>query len=240
MIYVITFLSTLIAGFIQSVSGFGAGIIIMSVLPYFFTVLQASAICNFISIFLCAMITLNYKEHIKKELIVKPGIFFIIGATLAIYFSKSLNLEFLKLILGLFLIFLAFYFMLFNDKVQIKANLLTMFICGFGSGFCDGLFSIGGPLMVLYFLGLLKRKEEYLATISAFLLIVCCYNLSLRILWGIFTASLLVFSFLGILGVFIGVNLGNRVVNKIDVIMLKRITYLLIGVSGLTTFISAL
>ncbi|MBS5111800.1 MAG: sulfite exporter TauE/SafE family protein [Coprobacillus cateniformis] len=240
MIYFIIFTTTILAGFIQSVSGFGAGIVIMSILPYFFSVLQASAICNFISIFLCASLACRYRNFVQKKYIPFPGLFFILGATLAIYISTSLDVRFLKIILGLFLLFLAIYFVLFSHKVSIKANYITMFLCGFISGVCDGLFSIGGPLMVLFFLSLTKSKEEYLGTMSAFLLIVCCYNLGLRIYWNIFTIRLLPYSILGVIAVYIGLKLGNKVVDKIDDELLKKLTYGLIAVSGFITFITAI
>lgn len=79
-----------------------------------------------------------------------------------------------------------------------------MFLCGFVSGVCDGLFGIGGPLMVLFFLALTNSKDEYLGTISLFFLIVCSYNLIFRIVHGIFTLQLLPYALLSLIMVFVG------------------------------------
>lgn len=240
MIYAITFFTSLLAGVIQSVSGFGAGIIIMCILPYFFGILSSSAICNFISVFLCILLVFRYRHNVRKEYLIWPAIFFLFGATLSIYFSTQLDLSFLKVILGLFLVILAIYFSLLSKRVKIQANILSMFLCGFLSGILDGLFSIGGPLMVLFFLTLTESKEEYLATISTFLLITCVYNLFLRVFWGIFTFELLPYALFGTFGVFIGFVFGSKIVDKINGEILKKMTYILISISGIITLVSSI
>lgn len=240
MLYVAIIISTLLAGFIQGVSGFGAGIVFMSIIPYFLSVISSATISNCMSVFLNVMMTYYYRKSIKMNLLLVPSIFFILGGTISILFVTKINTDFLKLFLGIFLIVLAVYFILFSNKIKIKANILTMFICGFISGICDGLFGIGGPLMVLFFLSLTHSKEEYLGTISMFFLIVCTYNMILRIFRGIFTISLLPYAILSIFMVFIGLQIGNRVVCKIDDQLLKKLTYVLIGVSGFITFVTAL
>lgn len=240
MMYIAFVISTLLAGFIQGVSGFGAGIVFMSIIPYFLSVISSATISNFMSVFLNLMMSYHYRKSMKINLLLMPALFFILGGTISILFVTKINTEFLKLVLGIFLIVLAVYFSLFSDKVKIKANVMTMFICGFISGICDGLFGIGGPLMVLFFLPLTHSKEEYLGTISTFFSIVCTYNMILRVFQGLFTVFLLPYALISILMVFIGLQIGNRVVAKIDDQLLKKLTYIFIGVCGLITFVTSL
>jgi transcriptional regulator with XRE-family HTH domain len=49
---------------------------------------------------------------------------------------------------------ISLWFMFFADKIRIKANLLTAFICGSLAGVASGLFGIGGPPMVIYILAI--------------------------------------------------------------------------------------
>ena len=102
MIIIAILISTLLAGFIQGVSGFGAGIVFMSVIPYFLSVISSAVISNFMSVFLNLLMTYHYRQAINKTIIVLPALFFIIGGTLSLYFVTMIDTAFLKLILGLF------------------------------------------------------------------------------------------------------------------------------------------
>lgn len=62
----------------------------------------------------------------------------------------------------------------------------------------------------------------------------------LRVFQGLFTVFLLPYALISILMVFIGLQIGNRVVAKIDDQLLKKLTYIFIGVSGLITFVTSL
>ncbi|MDD8049031.1 MAG: sulfite exporter TauE/SafE family protein [Thomasclavelia sp.] len=239
-IYIIIAFLAILGGLIQGVSGFGAGIVVMSVLPYFLSVTSSAAVSSFMSVFLTAMMAYRYRKYINKNDLLLPALFFVVGGTIAIFFSTSIDTGFMKMILGLFLLVLAVYFYFFSSKIKLKADIKTMFICGFISGVCDGLFGVGGPLMVLFFLSLTSSKEEYLGTIQAFFFIVCAYNFIFRVYRGIFTIDLLGFGIISVIAVFVGLQIGNKIVDKIDIEMTKKITYILIGVSGLITFITSL
>lgn len=240
MVYIAIIVSALIAGIIQGVSGFGAGTVFMCAVPYFMGVTTAAAVSNCMSISLNAMMTYRYRQAITTRTIWIPALFFIAGGTISIWFSTGMDNMLLKLILGVFLILLAVFFILFNRKIHIKVNVITMFLCGFFSGVTDGLFNIGGPLMVLFFLAATASKEEYLGTISLFFLIVSSCNFVFRIIRGIFTVALLPYAIAALITVFAGLQIGNRVVDRIDTSRMKKITYGLIGISGLMTFITAL
>jgi hypothetical protein len=102
------------------------------------------------------------------------------------------------------------------------------------------MFSIGGPLMVLYFMSITDSKEEYLGTIQTFFAICAAYNLALRTYRGLFTMDLMGYALLGVVAIFLGLKLGNRVVDRIDDKMMQKIVCIMIGISGITTFLSAL
>lgn len=152
MILLVTIMiAALLAGFIQGVIGFGAGIVLMSVLPYFLLLPKAAALTNTVAVSLTIIMVYHYRNYIKLKLIIWPTLFYILGSTIAIRLSKNLDISFLKIIFAIFLICLALYFWKFSQKISISANFMSMFLCGFVSGVCDGLFAIGGPLMVLFF-----------------------------------------------------------------------------------------
>jgi hypothetical protein len=146
----------------------------------------------------------------------------------------------MKEVLGIFLIVLAIYMIVFRNKMKVQANLKTMLVCGGISGLCDGMFSIGGPLMVLYFLGITKSKEEYLGTIQTFFMICAIYNLALRTYRGLFTVDLLGYALLGTAAIFVGLSIGNKVVDRINDQVMQKVVCVMIGISGLVTFLTSL
>lgn len=239
MIYLIICGSLLLSGFVQGVSGFGAGIVFMGIAPYFLSVTGAAAVSNFVCLMLEIMMVIRYRRHIRRDAIFLPAVFFIVGGTIGIELASSLDTQLMKQILGGFLILLSIYMVLFRSKTKIKANFPTMFVCGFVSGLCDGMFAIGGPLMVLYFMAITKSKEEYLGTIQTFFMICAAYNLALRTYRGLFTVDLAGYALLGTAAIFAGLKIGNCVVDRINDKTMQTIVCVMIGVSGAVTLLSA-
>lgn len=240
MIYLIVCMALLLAGFIQGVSGFGAGIVFMSIVPYFLSVTASAAVSNFVCLMLEIMMIIRYRKHINKSIILLPAVFFIIASTMGIYWASHLDTRIMKEILGGFLIVLAIYMIAFRSKITLRPTLMTMFACGFISGLCDGLFSIGGPLMVLYFLAIAKSKEEYLGTIQTFFGICATWNLALRTYRGLFTVDLLSYALIGMVAIFLGMRIGNKVVDRINDQMMQKIVCVMIGISGAVTLSTTL
>ena len=94
--------------------------------------------------------------------------------------------------------------------------------------------------MVLYFLATTKNKEEYLGTIQTFFMICAAYNLVLRTYRGLFTMDLLGYAVAGTAAIFIGLSIGNRVVDKINDQSMQKIICIMIGISGMVTFLTSL
>ena len=240
MIYLVVCVSLLMSGFVQGVSGFGAGIVFMSIAPYFMHVTGAAAVSNFVSLMLEIMMVIRYRKHIQKGTILLPAVFFIVASTIGISLASEMDTQIMKRILGAFLIVLSVFLLVFRDRMKLRPTLGTMFVCGFVSGLCDGMFSIGGPLMVLYFLAITKSKEEYLGTIQTFFMICAAYNLALRTYRGLFSMDILGYALAGTAAIFVGLKIGNYVVDKINDQMMQRIVCVMIGVSGAATLLSSL
>ena len=66
----------------------------------------------------------------------------------------------LSKIMGTVLLVLAVYFIFFSSKVHLKAGLVSGLAAGAVSGFCGGLFNIGGPPMVAYFLSVTVYADD--------------------------------------------------------------------------------
>lgn len=233
------FLPAIAGGIIQGVTGFGAGVVMMMFLPLQFSVIQSAGVSSAICLILCVAMVYRYRRNINFQKIILPAVLYLAISSISILFSKMINQEIMKIILGLFLIVLAVYFLCFSKK-DVEPRGIVAILCIVISGICDGLFGIGGPLMVIYFLSKTQSKEEYLGTIQCFFLINVLYSTVFRIMNSIITVELIPGIGLGMAGILIGMVIANRIVEKLNAEFIKKMTYVIIGLSGLSNIITTL
>jgi uncharacterized membrane protein YfcA len=229
-----------LAGFVQSVTGFGAGIIIMIFLPFVLPVLQASSLTQGMLIFLNLMIFYRYRKHVNWKILILPLAFYFPVYFVALTAAIRIQAEFLKPVLGIFLILLSIYFIFYAGKITIRASTLTAFVCAALSAIIDAFFGMGGPPMVIYILAITRSKEEYLGTLQVYFSVCVLYGVTMRILKGQITASMIPLILCGILALTVGVLIGNRVVDRIDADTMKKFVYGVIGLSGVIAFVTSL
>lgn len=222
-----------LGGIVQGVTGFGAGIVMMMVLPVFFLIPQAAGISSTIGLMLCSLMAYRYRKSVNIKKAIFPSALFLIVSSFSAYFSMYVNQVFIKKIFGAFLIALSIYFIFFSNKEKKPLNLVASLFCIVCSGISDGLFGIGGPLMVLYFLNQTDGTEEYLGTIQTFFLVNSIYMAIFRFVNGIIDSNHLLPIACGMLGIALGQVVASKIVSKIDGQMLRKVTYVTIGVSGI-------
>lgn len=229
-----------LAGIVQGVTGFGAGIVMMMVFPFLFNVPQAAGLSSAIGTALCLLMVFRYRKYVQFKNLVAPALLFMIVSSLTIHYSTMVNEFVLRLLFGIFLTCLAIYFLFFAKQkvMEVKLPLAIVFIVL--SGIFSGLFGIGGPLMVIYFLSKIDSKEQYLGTIQTFFLMIAGYGTAFRIYSGILSFEHLPYIGLGMLGVLGGVNVAHKLVERIDGDKIRQLTYILIAFSGLYNIISTL
>ena len=87
--------------------------------------------------------------------------------------------------------------------------------------------------MVLYFLNQTDGTEEYLGTIQTFFLVNSIYMAIFRFVNGIIDSNHLLPIACGMLGIALGQVVASKIVSKIDGQMLRKVTYVTIGISGI-------
>ena len=227
------FCSAIAAGIVQSVTGFGAGIVMMVFIPYFLPLLQGATVSTLVSISMQVSMIITYRKHIRFDYMWKPAVFYFLASSVAVKFAVGKDVSLLKAGFGVFLIILAVYFLLFSDKLKLKANWGTAGICGSISGVASGIFGIGGPPMVLYFLALTGAdKLAYLGTIQTFFTVTSIYTTALRVVNGIFTWQLIPFVLCGTAGIIIGKLIGTKIVAKINADTMRKLVYAFMAFAG--------
>ncbi|MBR2263552.1 MAG: sulfite exporter TauE/SafE family protein [Firmicutes bacterium] len=239
MLYGILFAITMLAGLVQGVTGFGSCIVIMLVLPFYFPLAEAAGIAVATTLIMGVVMILRYRTSINVREALLPSLLYIIVSSLAIHFSASVDQTLMKKVFGVFLVLLSEFYLGFvpANSNQKKLPLLAGAACIILSAACDGLFGIGGPLMVIYFMHRTTDLHEYLGTLQLFFLVNNVYNTGFRFFRGVLGPQHLIFIAVGMAGILIGVLIAGKIVEKVRRDVLRKLIYVMIGIGGLVNLL---
>lgn len=232
MAWISVFVMAALAGIVQTVTGFGAGIILMLALPYFFDLVTAPAIASAVCMGATYTLAWKFRKHIDLKSSIVPAIAYVACSLLVIRSVQNMDIGILTVIFGVFLVVLSIYFFFFSNRVRFNATWYTGLICGAVSGVSSGLFGIGGPLMAIYYVSATKSKESYIGSIQALFCLTGSVNLLMRMSRGIYTLDLIPVTIVGMLAINLGKLMGLQIVKKLNAEHLKKIIYAVVGASG--------
>ena len=223
------------AGFVQRVSGFGLGIFSMMLLPHFIPSHTAAATIT--SLFTCVTTTYNaacYRKNVAYKTVFPVVCSALVAIPIAVYFSGVVSAKVFKLLLGGILIVLSLYFIYFNQNIKIRPTAVNGVLTGVLGGTLNGLFSTGGPPVVLYLSSATADNITYFATIQFYFCVTNIYGITMRAINGMINSEVLLFAAIGIAGCMAGGFAGGFVFDKLDSGKLKRIIYIGMIISGIT------
>lgn len=226
--------SCLVGALIQSISGFGFAIFMMSVIPNVMPYSVSAAVSGLLSMSTNAANVTRYRKYIDWKQILYPTIGYFAISFLVVSFLAGKSDTLLKRILGGVLVLLSIYFLFFSSSIHIQPTPRNGLIAGGLSGVLGGLFSMSGPPMVVYMLSTGKEKEEYLGTIQVYFFLTNLYTAVLRAINGMITLQVVELALVGAVFSGTGFLIGVRLLRRIDAVTLKKIIYGFMAVSGLS------
>lgn len=224
------------AGFVQRVSGFGLGIFAMMFLPYFTPTAVAASISTLFSCVTSTYNAIRYRKEIAYKTAIPMVCAALVAIPIAVYFSAVVSARIFQWLLGGVLILLSIYFLFFNQRIKLKPNLKNGLLAGAVGGTLNGLFSTGGPPVVLYLSSALKSTGAYFATIQFYFCFTNIYATVMRAVNGILTGEALLYAAIGLAGCMVGDTLGRQVFHKLNGEKLKKIIYIGMIISGIVMF----
>jgi len=228
------------ASYIQSITGFGFGIVAMIFLPSLLLYTEANVLSSILSSVTSLIMMIAMRRKINWKNLVFPLIGSLVANYLAITFVKSAKNEILTLLLGIALFVLSIYFFFFSNKIKIRPTWYAGLIAGVISGVMSGLFSIGGPPVVVYYMQSEENTDRYLATISAYFVFSGVIAISMKALSGFITVNVWLGIVLGALGMIAGAFLGKLTRKITNPKVIKKIVYGVMAVSGLVNVVTSL
>lgn len=232
MAWLLVFLPGLMAGLVQGLTGFGAAIVMMIFLPPLFPIAQSAAVAGVIMATSVLTLVWRNRHHIDLRQIIVPLVVYASVAAYSVHLGQVLDIQLLRRLLGALLLALALYFSFSKHAATQSYSWWLAGLFMIVSGFFNGLFGIGGPLMALYFLSLANTTADYLGNLQAFFFIDVIYISTVRTLNGILTPVLIPHILIGMLGAVIGTVIAARILPRLPMMVVRRLIYLFIGLSG--------
>ena len=229
-----------VAGLVQTVTGFGAVVLMMLVYPFFFSIVDASTLALAISLVLCIVLCWQYRKHVDLRTVLPPTIIYTVVNYLVLQVVDRVDTGVLELIFAVFLIVLSLYYLLAAKRVRVAPKPIVGIACGAFSGTIAAFFAIGGPPMAIYFLTAAKTHYSYVACMQIMFVITTITGLLGRIASGFYQLSFLPYVALGTAGMLVGMKFGKMVIDRLDADRMRRLAYLFVGISGVIFLLQSL
>ncbi|MFV0498358.1 MAG: sulfite exporter TauE/SafE family protein [Candidatus Fimivivens sp.] len=230
------FLLTCAAGAtIQTTTGFGFGVLCMAVFPYILpSYLQATAVSSICAAIMSSIVAIQCRKYINFKIILPLLIGYSVASVWSVQYAKTQAEGFMVKLLGAVLILVSIYFIFFSGKIRIKPTFINGLVAGMIGGVGSGMFSIGGPPVIIYLTSAISDKDEYRACSLTYFAIGSWYVSAARWLNGASNMQTVYLSLMAIAALFVGTYIGNRIFNRINAATLKRLVYCFMAVSGVT------
>ena len=232
---IFVFLLTIIASFIQRISGFGFGIFVMMFFPFFLPSYGESVMLSgLLAGSTALLIAIRNWKYIRWQMMGWVVFFNVVFSFLATEYMRSMSNDTLKQCLGAILIFIALYFLFGEGRMgKVFKSRTAQVIIGSISGIMGGMFAMPGPPIVLFCISILEEKREYVTTLQAFSVILNIFYTFFRTKAGFYSDDTWLYWAIGIGGVVIGSSLGARCFEIISNRTLKLIVYGMMIISGI-------
>lgn len=220
-------------GFIQRVTGFGFGIFVMLFFPHIMQAhTSAAATSTLVSCCISVYNAIIYRKHIPYKKTIPLVLAALVTIPIAVRLSVLVSGEFFNIALGIVLIGLSIYFLFFNNHIKIRPSVKNGVIAGGLGGMLSGLFSTGGPPVVLYLMNAFNDNSIYFATTQFYFGLTGIYSTVVRALNGIITSEVIVCSAVGFIGSIAGNVAGKYVFDKLNTKRLRQLIYIGMIISG--------
>ncbi len=228
-----------LATFIQRVTGFGFGIVFMSVAPFFMPSYgEATALSGMLALVCAIGAGIQLFKSVNWKKLAGIMLTFLIVSFFAVELVAGMDSRHLKHILGGILIIVSAYFFLFNGKIKMKPTLPVQISMGTISGMMGGLFGMQGPPAVIYFISCTDKKEEYMALTQWYFIIgniaMTCYRAGN----GFLTPAVGKAWLTGVAAVLLGLYLGGKVYDKLNIKTVRKFVYIFICIAGIVALSS--
>jgi hypothetical protein len=181
--------------------------------------------------------TFQTRKWIRKDVLPMLISGAIIGTIIGTYIIASYKSDILKKAFGIFLVLYALKMLFWNKNKLKEPNKYFGILAGFLGGTLGGMFSTGGPPVVIYLNSITNDKKIFRSTILFYLLVVNTWQLITYIYSGLITTNVLILSLYLAPAFIIGSLLGSLIHIKINDSLFNKVIALVLLITGITIII---
>jgi uncharacterized membrane protein YfcA len=202
---------------------------------------EAVTLSGLLSLTSAAVVMVKYLKYVTWKRFLPIVASFVIFSTLAICMLDKIEGRAMRMILGIVLIIISLYFSFFKDKLQkiIRPTPGWQLGAGAASGVMGGLFGMHGPPVVLYLVASEPDKDHYMGMIQTYAFVTNLTMLAVRAWNGYVTPTVGTTYIYGLIGLAVGVLVGNWAYNRIPNRIFTYVVYAYIAISGLVILLTA-
>ena len=240
MAWLVVTLGATVAGAVQRITGFGAVVVLMSLLPYYFGIVDSPTLALSINFLYTVALLWKFRKYVDLKLAALPTAIYSVLAAVMVRLIGDIEMRALAIALAVLLMALSVYFLVFARRIKVRGSMALGIVCSSVAGVTGGLFGVGGPPMVLYFLAAAKDHDTYMGCLQFLFVVTGIVSLGTRFGSGMFRAELLPYVAVGIAGTMAGMWLGERICRRLNADAMRVATYIFVGVSGLILLLQQL
>ena len=227
-----------LSSFVQRVTGFGFGIIMMIMLPYIMpTYGEATALSGILAACMAIVPAVRKRRYVRLKKLLPILLTFVVLSFFSVKVLTVVDGHSLKRWFGIALIIVSIYLFFFNDKVRLKPTLPVQVSLGALSGVLGGMFAMQGPPAAVYFMASSDSKDEYIAATQWYFV---TGNLMMTIFrWhsGFVTHTVLESALMALPAVALGLWVGAIVYSRLHNDHVRKIVYLFLAVAGVLSVV---
>lgn len=218
------------ANIIQAVTGFAGGPLAMPPSIALVGVNDAKAAITLILWIATTVVTVQNIKYINWKQLGIMLAFMIVGMLGGLWLFDVLPVNTLMMVYGIIVVLIGLKKLLLpsNKKMPVPWNYAALLM----AGVMQGMFTSGGPFLVLYAADAIKEKKEFRATVSTIWTVLNIYMIFKMFRGGMYTSYVCGLSAASILPVFLGIFIGNRINKKINQQAFLKLVYVLLIISG--------
>lgn len=220
------------AGFIQGLTGFGFGMVAMSLSPLLIDVKQANVLVTILALLNSLFVTWNVRHAVDFKKILPIFIGAIVGIPIGVYLLTVLQPNIIKFILGIILITFSTH-SIFRKESNKHIRRRWAFPMGTLSGISNGLINMGGPPVVIYTYYQKWNKDSIKATLAFYFIMCTAYKLAVLILSKLVTVEIIKMSGILLPMVYLGAFLGFVWFGRVNKEQMRNVTFSILIILGL-------
>ena len=235
------FISTLLAYFVKSITGFGNTLVMGSLFSFAVSNRLTTPVDLIFSIPTNIYIAWRERKNISLKVVIPLSLMLLVGIIPGTFFLRVGNDRILKSILGIVVVGMALEMLTRKPTKNEtkKNNPIFLMIIGILSGILAGLYGIGA-LLVAYISRTTNNKSEFRANICCVFLVDNVFRLFLYLFTGILNKEIFILTLIISPAVILGMIVGVKVDSKMKEETVKKSVIALLIISGTVLLVKSL